>query len=91
MEIEAIRGVLARYRPPYRFRLADGDVVTVDDPKGLVLPPEGFAGQTIVYYYPHKKGLTLFDAFMVTAVEVGGHVVANGAPSRKPRRSPKRR
>jgi hypothetical protein len=72
MELEAIRGVLAKRKPPYRFKMADGDVIVVEDESSLVLPPTNSVSQTMVLYFPGKKGLLAIDAFMVTSLEATG-------------------
>lgn len=80
MEIEAIRGLMARHPGPYRLRMADGSVVDVASEEYLLLPgPSLRDARTIVVYGPDPRNFQLLDSLLIVAAEPAGAEKSNGA------------
>jgi hypothetical protein len=82
MEMEAIRGMVARNPGPYRLQMADGSVVDVAAPEFMFLPaPSIRDARTIVIYGPDRHNFKLLDSLLIVAAEPvrdGGPAGTNG-------------
>jgi hypothetical protein len=79
MEMEALRGLVARHPGPYRLRMADGSVVDVAAPEFMLLPASSIRdARTIVIYGPDPRNFHLLDSLMVVAAEAGRPAATNG-------------
>jgi hypothetical protein len=70
MEIEALRGLVARSAGPYRLRMADGSVIDVASAEYMLLPgPSLREARTIVIHGPDPRNFQLLDSLMIVAAE----------------------
>jgi hypothetical protein len=76
VEVEAIRGVLAKHPGPCGLHMADGSINRVVSPKFILMPPEEVCDpRTIVVYGPGGQ-FNLLDALMIVTA---GPASTNGA------------
>ncbi len=79
MEIDALRGLVARHPGPYRLQMADGSVVDVASQVFLLLPaPSIRDARTVVIYGPDPRNFRLLDSLMIVAAEPAGSAGTNG-------------
>jgi len=79
MEMEALRGLIARNPGPYRLQMADGSVVDVASPEFIFLPaPSIRDARTIVIYGPDPRNFKLLDSLLIVAADPIRHGSANG-------------
>ena len=79
MEMEALRGLIARNPGPYRLQMADGSVVDVASAEYMLLPgPSLRDATTIVVYGPDPRNFKLLDPLMIVAAEPVGAAASNG-------------
>jgi hypothetical protein len=80
MEMEALRGLIARTPGPYRLRLADGSVIDVASAEYMLLPgPSLREARTIVVYGPDPRNFQLLDSLLIVAAEPLRPAGTNGA------------
>jgi hypothetical protein len=79
MEMEALRGLVARNPGPYRLQMADGSVVDVAGPEFMFLPaPSIRDARTVVIYGPDRHNFKLLDSLLIVAAEPAGATGTNG-------------
>ena len=70
MEVEAIRGVLARHPGPYRLKMADGSQHDIPSPEFMHLPaPSMRDARTLVIYGPDPRNFKLLDTLLIVSAE----------------------